>query len=115
MNTTDTAPIESILEAVGQHLAQQAKQAALKNKDLAAMADVSPNTITAVFSGGDFKLSTLIRLSRVLGDSRWLEPLLESPQPTPLEQLQGANSKKTSVFKNQKPAARRMGRRFSED
>jgi len=65
------------------HIEAKMKQAKLKKKDLARMADVNQNTITAIMSGGDMKLSTLIRVTRALDDTEWLLSLLEQPQEYP--------------------------------
>ncbi len=78
------------------------------------MADVNQNTITAIAAGGDLRVSTLIRLSRVLGDVRWLLPLIEDPKPTPLEQLRVSVRNKDVDTVEKKPEARRMGRKFNE-
>jgi transcriptional regulator with XRE-family HTH domain len=110
MNTSEKAPIESILEAIGEHLGARAKQASLKKKDLAALADVNQNTITAIMAGGDLKVSTLIRLSRVLNDTEWLSFFLETPKPTPLEQLKLSQKNQKKNKSKLKPAARKMGR-----
>ncbi len=110
MNIKQNAPIESILEAISKHLQIRMKQADMKKKDLATLADVNQNTITAIMAGGDLKVSTLIRLSRVLNDTEWLLPFLEASKPTPLEQLK-LNSKSQRKNKSKsKPVPRKMGR-----
>jgi len=106
------APIDTILRSISEHLAVKVRQAGLKKKDLARLADVNPNTITAVLSGGDTRLSTLIRISRVLGDIEWLMPLLKKPEPSPLEQLKTTTHK--AKVSPRKPDARKMGRKGSE-
>lgn len=114
MNINENASIESILKAIGDNLMLKAKQAGLKKKDLAALAAVNQNTITAISAGGDLRVSTLIRLTRVLGDSSWLLPLIEEPAPTPLQQLQVSVQKMNTSTASKKPEARRIGRQFSE-
>lgn len=106
------APIDMLLKSISEHLAVKAKQAGLKKKDLARLAGLNPNTITAVLSGGDTKLSTLIRLSRVLGDIEWLVLLLKKPESTPLEQLKFTAHKTRATL--EKPTARKMGRKGGE-
>lgn len=114
MNINSNAPIDSVLLAVSERLAVLTRRAGLKKKQLAELAGVNVNTITAVMSGGDMKLSTLIRLSRVLGDTEWLQVLIDEPQPSPMEQLRKV-SKRTSITTSAKrPAARRMGRKAKE-
>lgn len=83
MNTNQNVPIESLLKAISEHLSVRTKQAGLKKKDLAALAGVNQNTITAILAGGDLKVSTLIRISRALDDTQWLQLLIETPHPRP--------------------------------
>jgi len=106
------APIDTILRSISERLAEKTKRAGLKKKDLARLAGVNPNTITAVLSGGDTRLSTLIRISRALGDIEWLMPLLKKPEPTPLEQLKLTTNKARVSL--ERPTARKMGRKDSE-
>lgn len=111
MNINQNAPIESLLKAISEHLNARTKQAGLKKKDLAALAGVNQNTITAILAGGDLKVSTLIRLSRVLDDTQWLQLLIAPPQPTPLEQLRTTTRQKKSTQPAKKPGPRQMGRK----
>ena len=110
MNTSQNSPIESLLNAIGSNLASRTKQAGLKKQDLAALADVSQNTITSILSGGDMKVSTLIRLTRVLNSTEWLSPLIDKPVPSPLQQLRSTKRRKLPANLSKKPAARPMGR-----
>ncbi|VAW54963.1 hypothetical protein MNBD_GAMMA06-212 [hydrothermal vent metagenome] len=114
MNTNANAPIEILLQAISKHLNTRTKQARLKKKDLAALAEVNQNTITAIMAGGDMKVSTLIRLTRVLDDTQWLQPLLTVPKTTPLDQLQKTPKKSTANSNRKKPVARQMGRKHNE-
>ncbi len=84
MNINQNVPIESLLKAISEHLNVRTKQAGLKKKDLAALAGVNQNTITAILAGGDLKVSTLIRISLALDDTQWLQLLIETPQPPSL-------------------------------
>ena len=110
MKLNQSAPIEFLLQAVGSNLASRTKQVGLKKQDLAAMADVSQNTITSILAGGDMKVSTLIRLTRVLDSTEWLSLLIEEPAPSPLQQLRSSIKGKLTANLSQKPAARPMGR-----
>ena len=47
-----------------------------EKKDLAALAGVNQNTITAILAGGDLKVSTLIRISLALDDTQGLQLLI---------------------------------------
>ncbi len=113
MSIDSNAPIEAILTLIGQNLTQQAKQIGLKKKDLADLADVNQNTITSILRGGDLKVSTLIRVTRVLGDTAWLAPLLETPGPTPLQALKHSGTRLKRKNQVDKPAPRRIGRKFT--
>jgi len=113
MNVKVSAPIDTILQQISLHIEVKMKQAGLKKKDLARMADVNPNTITAIMSGGDMKLSTLIRITRVLDDTEWLLTLLEQPQESPLDRLNKKVSKAQILSK--KPSVRTMGRKREAD
>ena len=107
------APIGAILQVIGENLTQRARRAGLKKKKLAELADVNQNTITAILRGGDLKLSTLIRVTRALGDTAWLLPLLEAPMPTPLETLKSSGQKPGKKVSARKPAPRLIGRKYS--
>ncbi len=117
MNIKAAAPIDTLLQQISIHIEAKMKQAGLKKKELAKLAEVNQNTVTAIMSGGDMKLSTLIRVTRVLGDTEWLLLLLEQPQKSPLERLNKA-SRKAQVHLEQvgldRPSARVMGRQKTE-
>lgn len=108
------APIDSLLKAIGDNLVRKSKQAGLKKKDLAELADVNQNTITAIASGGDLKVSTLIRISRVVGDIGWLQMLIEEPGLTPMQLLESSPGRKAIIKPQERPKARRLGRQFKE-
>jgi transcriptional regulator with XRE-family HTH domain len=110
MKISQNSPIESLLNAIGSNLTSRTKQAGLKKQDLAALADVSQNTITSILSGGDMKVSTLIRLTRALNSTEWLSPLIDEPAPSPLQQLRSAKRRKSPANLSEKPATRPMGR-----
>lgn len=82
MNIDQNVPTEALLKAISEHLNVRTKQAGLKKKELAALAGVNQNTITAILAGGDLKVSTLIRISRALDDTQWLQRLIETPRPS---------------------------------
>jgi len=108
MNIKTTAPIDTLLQEVSVHIEAKMKRAGLKKKELAKLAEINQNTVTAIMSGGDMKLSTLIRVTRVLGDTQWLLSLLEQPQQSPLERLNKATT--NAPVHLDKPSARAMGR-----
>lgn len=111
MKTNTNAPIEALLDIIGENMKQRAKQNKLDQKTLAQLADLNRNTVSAALSGNDIRLSTLIRLTRVIGYSDWLIPLLETPTPSPMETLSKTKKRLTTVEKQNKPNIRKLGRR----
>lgn len=83
MNINQNVPTEALLKAISEHFNVRIKQAGLKKKELAALAGVNQNTITAILAGGDLKVSTLIQISRALDDTQWLQLLIEKPRSRP--------------------------------
>ena len=114
MQTNRNAPIETLLRTIAENLEKRAKQTKQDKQDLARLADLNRNTISAALSGNDMKLSTLIRLTRVLGFTDWLLPLLDAPIQSPMEQLaKKRKSGNREPFESQRPMSREMGRRKS--
>lgn len=113
MQTNQNAPIETLLQAIGENLEKRTRQARLDKKELARLADLNRNTVGAALSGNDIRLSTLIRLTRVLGFSDWLLPLLETPLLSPLEQLTPERKPRMGGTPpgQRRPSTRPLGRR----
>lgn len=107
MQTEPTAPIESLLKAIGENLNARLKQSYLNQQDVAKISDLNRNTISTALAGKDIKLSTLIRITRNLDFTDWLIPLLNPPPPSPLSQV----SKNNKEYENElvKPTSRRLG------
>jgi len=118
MQIDSNAPIEALLEAIGESLSIRAKQVKLDRLTLAKLTGLNRNTVSAALSGKDIKLSTLIRLTRALGYSDWLPPLIETPASSPMEQLTGKSKSrgqlvaalKNGPLKSSRPASRAVGR-----
>lgn len=111
MQTTANAPIEALLETIGDNLRQRAKQAHIDQKSLASQADLNRNTISSALSGNDIRLSTLIRLSRVIGFPDWLLPLIEQPTPSPIERLSKTKRRFIQAkIQQNRPSHRKLGR-----
>ncbi len=110
------------MQAIGKNLENRASQAKLDRLNLARLSDLNRNTIGAALSGSDMKLSTLIRLTRSLGFTDWLAPLIETPAPTPIELIAKRSKsaykplkiRESGSLTKGKPASRSMGRK-SED
>jgi len=111
MRTTENAPVDSLLTAIGDHLAEKAKQMGLKKKQLSELTELNRNTVSAALAGKDVRLSTLLRLSRVLGETQWLTALLAPVTPPPMQQLKASKTRRRVSG----PAPRRMGQRYNKD
>lgn len=85
-----SAAIDSLLLTIAANLVTRTKQQGMDRLDLARLADLNRNTVGAALAGGDIKLSTLIRLTRALGYTEWLQPLLAPPEHSPMEQLRAS-------------------------
>lgn len=102
----------SLLEAVAENLRLRARQSGLGQQELAALAGLNRNTVSAALAGKDLRLSTLIRLSRAVGFTDWLLPLLERPQPSPLQLLDESQQKgRRSRRQKERPEAERPAHR----
>jgi transcriptional regulator with XRE-family HTH domain len=74
-----------ILIELGRRLKRTRLSQNVTQQELAERAGVSPRTVSAVESGDDIRLSTLVRLLRALGRLGGIEALLPAPQISPLE------------------------------
>jgi hypothetical protein len=118
MQISQNAPIDNLLQEIGKNLEQLTRQSGLDRLKLADLSDLNRNTVSAALAGNDIKLSTLIRLTRALGNTSWLLPLIESPPPSPMDQLKqvqkskpkSAKDKLKSVVSTAGPTSRNMGR-----
>lgn len=107
MQITENAPIETLLKEIGKNLERLTRQSGLDRLKLAELSDLNRNSVGSALSGGDMKLSTLIRITRSLGYTSWLQPLIEMPPPSPMEKLNG--QRKANAVEG--PASRKIGRR----
>lgn len=122
MQPSQSAPIDSILAEIGRNLELLAKQAGLDRLKLADLTDLNRNTVSKALAGRDMKLSTLIRLTRALGHTSWLLPLIESPAPSPIEilkQQRESGAKRAKEVSSETgniggPKSRKMGRNMEE-
>lgn len=113
-------PTDELLKRIGRQLAIRANASGLTNVELARLSGVNRNTVTNALSGGDTRLSTLIRLSRQIGYTDWLDELIETPDETPVQQFQALQQSQTANERSRralgatpavKPAPRPLGRR----
>lgn len=99
----DAAPIEALLQALGQRLDALRIDRRLKNEDLAKKAGVNRNTLTRIWKGKPVSTETLLRVLRALGALDLVGQLLVEPRPSPIELLEAAEGKghgktKTKVY-----------------
>ena len=73
------------------HLGEQIRRARIDEElsqlDLARLANVNRNSVSALERGSGSSLTTLIRVLRALGRSEWLDTLAPDPGPSPLALL----------------------------
>ncbi len=118
MQISQNAPIEALLREIGKNLTQLSRQAGLDRLKLADLSDLNRNTVGSALAGSDMKLSTLIRLTRALGYTSWMHPLIETPPPSPMDQLKRVRKSELKVGKGNfanvakaaGPKSRSMGR-----
>jgi len=77
----------AVLAELGQRLARTRLERNITQQDLAIEAGVSKSTLERVESGGETRLSSLIRILRVLGLLDRLDQLVPQPLPSPIERL----------------------------
>lgn len=76
---------QEILSELGRRLKRTRLSQNVTQHELAERAGVSLRTVSAAESGGDIRLSTLVRLLRALGKLGGIDALLPAPQVSPLE------------------------------
>ncbi len=79
-----------ILEEIGRRIRALRLQQNLGQADVAARALLSPNTVKNAERGRDPRLSTVVRILRVLGRVEALEAFLPPPTVSPLALLKTA-------------------------
>jgi putative transcriptional regulator len=77
----------TILAELGQRLARTRLERNITQQDLAIEAGVSKSTLERIESGGETRVSSLIRILRVLGLLDQLDQLVPEPLPSPIERL----------------------------
>ena len=88
---TVDAPIDSLLEAIGDKLNKVRIQQGMQNSELAEASGVSRATLTNLWAGQPVKLDTLLRVMRALGQRSLIQALIDTPEPTPMEKLAAGN------------------------
>lgn len=111
MQIDHKAPIETILTVIGKNLEIKRIRGNKEKKEIARLTGLNRNTVSAALRGEDIRISTLIRISRVLQSSDWLIPLLTEPMPSPLEILSKSRKRRSKMEKEiiQTPKPQVMG------
>ncbi len=77
----------AVLAELGQRLARTRLERNITQQDLAIEAGVSKSTLERMESGAETRLSSVIRVLRVLGLLDRLDQLVPEPLPSPIERL----------------------------
>lgn len=78
---------DAILAELGQRLARTRLERNITQNQLATEAGVSKSTVERIESGAETRLSSLIRMLRVLDLVDRLDQLVPEPLPSPIESL----------------------------
>lgn len=91
MSQRTIAETESLL---GEHVRRLRIDSGLTQDDLAGRADLAVKTVRALETGKGGRLSTLIRVLRVLGREDWLDDLHPEPEVSPMRLLRESRGEK---------------------
>lgn len=91
MSHRTTAESESL---VGEHLRRLRIDSGLTQQELADRSDLAVKTVRALETGMGSKLSTLIRVLRVLDREDWLDDLHPEPEVSPMRLLRESRGEK---------------------
>ncbi len=83
----DTAPIDSLLKAMGQRLDELRIKQGIKNIDLATKSGVNRNTLTRLWQGKPVNSENLFRVLRALGAIDFISEAVLEPPPSPIDLL----------------------------
>jgi transcriptional regulator with XRE-family HTH domain len=92
MNPRTIAEAEVLL---GDHLRRLRIDSGITQEQLADRADLSVKSVRALETGRGGKLSTLIRVLRVLDRDDWLDTLHPEPEVSPMRLLRESRGEKT--------------------
>lgn len=95
----DTAPVASLLKAMGQRLDTLRIKQGIKNEELAAQSGVNRNTLTRLWQGKPVSSENLFRVLRALGAINLVSEAVLEPPPSPIDLLDAPQSKKSSKAK----------------
>jgi transcriptional regulator with XRE-family HTH domain len=87
MKISEANTDDAILAELGQRLARTRLERNITQHELATEAGVSKSTVERIESGSETRLSSLIRILRVLGLVDRLDQLVPEPLPSPIERL----------------------------
>ncbi|MCF6179016.1 MAG: helix-turn-helix transcriptional regulator [Geopsychrobacter sp.] len=95
----NTAPIASLLKAMGQRLDALRIKQGIKNEDLATKSGVNRNTLTRLWQGKPVSSENLFRVLRALGAINLITAAVLEPPPSPIDLLDAPQSKKSGKAK----------------
>ncbi len=95
----DTAPVASLLKAMGQRLDALRIKQEIKNEELAAQSGVNRNTLTRLWQGKPVSSENLFRVLRALGAINLVSEAVLEPSPSPIDLLDASQSKKSGKAK----------------
>jgi transcriptional regulator with XRE-family HTH domain len=87
MRITNENDDETILVELGRRLARTRLERNISQQGLATEAGVSKRTVERIEAGAETRLSSFVRVLRVLGLLDQLDRLVPEPLPSPLERL----------------------------
>jgi transcriptional regulator with XRE-family HTH domain len=87
MHITNENDDETILAELGRRLARTRLERNISQQGLATEAGVSKRTVERIEAGAETRLSSFVRVLRVLGLLDQLDRLVPEPLPSPLERL----------------------------
>lgn len=90
----DTAPIDSLLKAMGQRLDALRIKQGIKNEDLATKSGVNRNTLTRLWQGKPVNSENLFRVLRALGAIGLISEAVLEPPPSPIDLLDAPTRRK---------------------
>ncbi len=95
----DTAPVASLLKAMGQRLDALRIKQGIKNEELAAQSGVNRNTLTRLWQGKSVSSENLFRVLRALGAINLVSEAVLEPPPSPMDLLDAPQDKKSGKVK----------------
>lgn len=91
--------------AIGSQFRAARLDAGLDQVQLAALADLSPTTVSNLETGRGSSLATIIRIARALDRTDWLQSFNPPPAVSPMDLLRGQRHERQRVYRPRTPRA----------